>query len=466
MLKKIKSFFTTNLYWKALSVLLAIGLWFVVMNINNPTEIKTFTLSINVLNEEKLTQNQLVVLNLDDIKNQKAEIKIKGTRTTLDELSKKYNKENIKISLDLEQLLSYNVGDEPLETTVSLKPNMPIIQYPNNNFEIVSFYPLTKTLYLDKLVTIPKKIHQKTIGEVKNGYISSQPELSSEYIQVTGAKSIVEKIQVIYAEVDLTEQTETITKSVKPVAYDSEGNKITDISFNLNEVYVKVSINVEGVVNITKPETVGDLPQGYVIEDILYQPKTVEVIGNTHNLINLDLPQIDISNLKETTQYTYDISQMLDEYNLKLKDNSQSKIIVNIVIKPASTKQISVSTSKISVLGYNDQFFIDMPEHFIINITGNENSIKNINENEIKYSVDITNFSEGIHKTPIDVTLPDGVTLVSKPYIEITISKKYKEEKYNEEIIEETIQQQSETTIEQNNLELTTETETEMTTES
>ena len=44
MYKKIKSFLTTNLYWKALSILLAIGLWFVVMNINNPTEIKTFTL--------------------------------------------------------------------------------------------------------------------------------------------------------------------------------------------------------------------------------------------------------------------------------------------------------------------------------------------------------------------------------------------------------------------------------------
>lgn len=459
MLKKIKNFFTTNLYWKALSVLLAIGLWFVVMNINNPTEIKTFTLSINVLNEEKLTQNQLVVLNLNDIKNQKAEIKIKGTRTTLDEISKKYNKENIKISLDLEQLLSYNVGDEPLETTVSLKPNMPMIQYPNNNFEIVSFYPLTTTLYLDKLVTIPKKIHPKTVGEVKSGYVSSEPELSSEYIQVTGAKSIVEKIQVIYAEVDLTEQTQTITKNVKPVAYDKEGNKITDISFNLNEVSIKVPINVEGVVNITKPQTVGDLPKGYIIEDILYEPKTVEVIGNTHNLIKLDLPQIDVSNLTETTQYTYDISQMLEQYNLKLKNDSQSKIIVNIIIKPAITKQINVSTSKISVLGYNDEFFIDMPEYFTINITGDENLINNINENEIKYSADITNFSEGTYKTQVDVILPEGVTLVSKPYIEIKISKKNKEE-----TIQQPIQQYSETTIEQNNLEPTTEIQTETTT--
>lgn len=455
MLKKIKSFFTTNLYWKALSILLAIGLWFVVMNINNPTEIKTFTLSINILNEEKLRQNQLVVLNLDDIKNQKAEIKIKGTRTTLDELSKKYNKENIKISLDLEQLLSYNVGDEPLETTLSLKPNMPIIQYPNNNFEIVSFYPLTTTLYVDKLVTIPKKIHSKTIGTVKNGYISSEPELSSEYIQVTGAKSIVEKIQVIYAEVDLTEQTQTITKNVTPVAYDKEGNKITDISFNLNEVSVKVSINTEGIVSIDKPEIVGNLPQGYVIENILYEPKTVEVIGDTHNLTKIELPQIDISNLTQNTQYTYDISETLSQYNLKLKDNTQSKITINIVIKPAVTKQIDVSTSKISVLGYNDEFFIDMPEQFTINVTGDENLINNIDESQIKYSADITNFAEGNYKIPIDVMLPEGIKLVSKPYIEITISKKHKDE-----TIEETTQQQSETTTEQSDFQLTIESET------
>ena len=127
MYRRIKYFFTNNLYWKALSVLMAIVLWFVVMNINNPTEIKSFTLNISILHEEKLEENNLAILNIDELKAQKAEIKIKGTRTALDELNKRYNKENIKLTLDLEQILSYKIGDEPLEATINLKPTMPNI---------------------------------------------------------------------------------------------------------------------------------------------------------------------------------------------------------------------------------------------------------------------------------------------------------------------------------------------------
>ena len=206
---------------------------------------------------------------------------------------------------------------------------------------------------------------------------------------------------------------------------------------------------IEYLIKNNLPMTLNNIQ---VMRDIIREKNK---LSQTIEDFKIELPQIDISNLTQNTQYTYDISETLSQYNLKLKDNTQSKITINIVIKPAVTKQIDVSTSKISVLGYNDEFFIDMPEQFTINVTGDENLINNIDESQIKYSADITNFAEGNYKIPIDVMLPEGIKLVSKPYIEIIISKKHKDE-----TIEETTQQQSETTTEQSDFQLTIESET------
>ncbi len=427
MYKKIKSFLTTNLYWKALSILLAIGLWFVVMNINNPTEIKTFTLNISLLNEDKLAENNLAILNIDELKNQKAEIKIQGTRTTLDELNKKYNKDNIKLTLDLEQILSYNIGDEPLEVVANLKPTIPNIPYPNNNFEIVSFYPITSTIYVDKVITIPKKIHPKTVGEIEAGYIASEPELSSEYIQVTGPKSVVDKIQVIYAEVDIADATSTIEESVKPVAYDEEGNKVSNISFNLDEISVKVPIVSEGNITIAEPKITGELPDGYIVDSVTYNPKTIEVIGSTKDfkkLTKIELPDIDITGLNKSTEYTYDITSILNQNNLRLKNAKDSKVEVFVNIKQATTKQITIPTNNISILGYNDEFIIDMPDEFAITLAGEDEQINNIDVNNIDATIDVTGLTEGKHTVEVDIKFSNDVKLVSRVYIDINIYNK------------------------------------------
>ncbi len=438
MYKRIKYFFTNNLYWKALSVLMAVVLWFVVMNMNNPTEIKTFSLSISFLNEDRLEENNIAILNIDELKSQKAEIKIRGTRTTLDEISKKVNKDNIKITLDLEQLLSYNISDEPLEVSVNLKPSMPNISYPNNNFEIVSFYPTTSTIYLDSIITIPKKIHPKTIGETKDGYIAYEPEISSEYIQVTGPKSIVDRIQVIYAEVDITNQTSTIEQKVVPVAYDKEGNEIKDITFNMEEVYIKVPINLQGILSIVEPELVGELPDGYVINSVSYTPKTIEVIGNTDSIKNITkiiLPEIDITGIIKSTEYTYDISSILKQHNLRLKNSSNSKVEILIDVSQTISKSISIPTNKINILGYNDEVVIDILDELLIDIAGDESSINNINIDDINISIDISNLDLGTHNIKANLELPNGIKLLKEPYININITNKEQSSKEKTEQI-------------------------------
>ena len=427
MYKKIKYFFTNNIPLKALSILISICLWFVVMNINNPTEIKTFSLGISILNEEKLEENKIAILNIDELKNQKTEIKIKGSRSTLDEISKKYNKENLKLSLDLEKNLPYNIGDEPLDIKVNLIPSIPALTYPNNSFEIVSFYPTNVTVYLDKIITIPKRIHPKIIGNVSEGYISYDPELSSEYVQVTGPKSLIDDIQVIYAEINVENSTSTLVEKSKLVAYNKDGNMVEGIKFNIDEVSITVPINLQGVINIETPKLVGELPEGYIVDSVYLKPNNVEVIGDSNNLKNItkiSLPEIDITNLTSSEKYIYDISQILNKYNLKLKNNNDKNIEVYVNIKKATVTQVSIPIDKVNIVGYNDDYIVDIPSEIVVDIVDEKNILKDIDINNLNYSIDITGLEEGRHSVIVNLQLPEGIKVISEPYINVVISSK------------------------------------------
>lgn len=425
MYDKLKKFFTENILWKILSIIMATLLWFVVMNINNPTEIKTFYLPINTSNLEQLYDNNKAVLNLEEVKQRKVEIKLKATRPVLDEVTKMLSKSEVKAYLDINSILNSGEILNPLEVTVQIKTTLSNIPYPNNNFEIVSFYPTTTTLNLDTIVTVPKKINVTTKGEVKAGYIASTPELSSEYIQVTGAKSIIENIDNVSIEIDITNQDKTFSKIVEPIAYDKEGNIIKDIHFNLTEISVKVNISSQGKLKINEPILTGNLPLGYSIKNISYTPKSINVIGSENSLKNttyINIPPINISSLTDSKEFKFTINDILKPLNLSLEDDTNSEIKVFIEIEKIVDKIITLNSSQINLLGVDDKF-IDIPEVVNIKISGSETNINNLDINEISASIDLNNLENGNHNIQMQVSLPKDIILKEIPFINVNISE-------------------------------------------
>ncbi|MDE6357578.1 MAG: hypothetical protein K2L15_03200, partial [Eubacteriales bacterium] len=220
MYQKFKDLFTKNLPWKAFSILVSALLWFIVMNINNPTEIKAFSIPLNISDLSEFDEKNISILNMDELKEVKVEIKLKATRPVLDELKKKFSNTDIKAYLDTAFLANLSEITSPLEISSQIKTNLSSIPYPNNNFEILSFSPSSVNLNIDTFVTVPKKIYVNEIGTVKNGYIAYTPEISSEYIQISGAKSIIDSVDSVYVDIDISNKSDTFSESVTPIAYD------------------------------------------------------------------------------------------------------------------------------------------------------------------------------------------------------------------------------------------------------
>ncbi|MDE6182083.1 MAG: hypothetical protein K2F59_02605, partial [Eubacteriales bacterium] len=155
MYQKLKNLFTKNLPWKILSILVSCLLWFVAMNINNPTEIKNFSIPLDLSNlKEETSKKNMVVLNIEELEEIKVEIKLKATRPVLDELTKRFSDSNIKASLDITSLT--NLSDtalseitDPFEIPAQIKTNLNTVPYPNNNFEILSISPTSLNINID-----------------------------------------------------------------------------------------------------------------------------------------------------------------------------------------------------------------------------------------------------------------------------------------------------------------------------
>ena len=123
--------FTKDIGWKLLSLVIAIGLWFTVINTENPLESRSYTASVQLQNQESLFERGYVVVNEDELTSLRVTVKLRGQRLALDNLSKSSTK--VQAVVDLENVI-YSYDGNPITVPVSIV----IPSVVNNSFEILS----------------------------------------------------------------------------------------------------------------------------------------------------------------------------------------------------------------------------------------------------------------------------------------------------------------------------------------
>jgi len=255
-------FFKTDGFLKILSVIIAIALWFYVVQVHNPDMEKTFR-NIPVVFSQKadLESNALTLLNDKDIT---IDVQIKGNRKNIMRLAPT----DITVVADLSAI--EEKGTHTVVTTVML---------PYGNLEVVNKKPSTLKVEVDDLETAIFPITVTPIGTTREGFIFNKAEIMPEEITVKGAKTILGGIHSVVAEVDVTGASTDFTSAVSPKIFDSNGKEI-------NLSYVKFgtdSINVR--CEILKTKAVKIKPS--VIEEIITDEFTYQLDKNSLPTINV-----------------------------------------------------------------------------------------------------------------------------------------------------------------------------------
>ena len=327
MLKKITNIFFRNAIWKISSLLLALIMWFLIINTANPFDTRSFTLPLEIANRDTLLAQNAVLLNETTLLSRSISVRVRARRTDLDRLSQ--NRRNMFAVLDLAQF-----NDLDITEPESLFGEVEVL-FPNfgDVYEVVSQLP-TLEVMLDALYSIEKTIKLETEGDLADGHIVSGMQIEPRIVQIRGAKSLLDTISAAIVQVDLTNISENIETALIPILLDENADPITSnglVSFQPSLVSVSINVNQSKTVPISIT-TQGTPADGYIVGEIIFEPVVIEIIGSPTNLLNIteiSLPPIDVTDDASMRNLSFDIADFLPP-GIMLKDDDSTEVFVTV----------------------------------------------------------------------------------------------------------------------------------------
>lgn len=333
---------SNNTKLKLISLLSAIVLWMYVMAVVDPEETKLFEdIPVSITNLNDLSDKDLVIYPDTEVT---TSVYVTGKLSTIQKMSK-------------EDISVYGQINNPIEgkNEIYLKvtPAQRVTYEFKNSIAIVN---------LEKIITENKKIEVEVTGNIKQDIDTINLENNNEEVEVSGPRSLVEKVEKIEAILNSNKQTDDfdISLDLKPV--DKKGNIVSGVELKTSSLNAKVTLLKEKTVPI-KVNIEGENTENYKLsQDTVYikgkrelvdkieyistQPINLSSIPkNTTMDISLIIPNGITSNIKSVSA-TLNISNSLTSefiYNsneVKIKNNVNNIDTSNIKIPDTITVNI------------------------------------------------------------------------------------------------------------------------------
>lgn len=402
--------------WKILSVAIAVIMWFMVININQPVDIRTYTKYITINNADVLADRGLTIKNVEELAGQKVSIKIKAQRTALDRLNQ--SNEWLQVSIDLSSHANAVDGD-----VFSVPVEVEMVDTVGTGYTIVSKIPGSVEVQIEKISTKALPVEIVVDGTLPQDAIYNNPILSATTVDVTGPASAVEKVSAVRGVVYADDVTGNLQISSKLSAYDEDGLVVTGVSLSTTEVTVTYNVlNTKSIpirVNI-----IGTPARGYTMGEITSTPQTIEVVGEAEALDRfsyIQLPDIDVSGSDVDVKKSFLLANYLPE-GVIAKDASVSNIQVNVEIASSNNRTVTIGSNQLTINGKEDGQTYQLEQSVTATLVGDEAQIQAIDETTLHGVVNVGGLENGTHNVPIQLELPDGVTC-GTVYIDVVVAE-------------------------------------------
>ncbi len=413
---------TENLPLKIMSVLVGILVWMLVVNIDDPIRTVTYMIpDVELVNVAYIDNEGLMCM--PDEEQQAARVYITGKRKTVE----KIRSQDIQAVADLQQALSLNTDPVMVPITVTCEGISP------SNIEVI---PRNLKIHLQRKMTQEFAV-SVTSGDSKpaTGYEIGTLVSSPEKIQITGPSSLINRIGVVSAGIDVNGSETDVTQEVTPVIYDKNGDRLTETQMrylNFSNVDVTARLwKIRSNVNL-KGGYHGEPAEGYYVDRVVTVPDVVSVAGTDAaldtltadgNAIVIPPENIDISGKVEDYEQKVDLVGILPE-GIKLISGSSGDVWVRVSILPIGSRAYQIPTSNITVLnqpeGYQSAFATDRIEVRVKKLSGD---LPDLTGEEMVLSIDLSGTGEGSYELPVQVVLPEGYELLEEARADINVSQ-------------------------------------------
>lgn len=419
---------TANIGLKLLSLVLALLIWLLVANIDNPTSTKLYKgVAIQVINSDSVTE---IDKTFDIISDETVVVKVTERKSILNSLQPA----DFTVVADMENLNEMNTV--PLVVTCS---------NPAVSWDEIEIVPSSLKVKVEQKKQVEFSISVSTTGRVANGYeVGATEVVQGKTVQIAGPESMLDRIGQVKASVNVSGVTTDQRLSTVLVIYDKNGDPLTDSQMSrlqikdsagvlLTENKVMVDVTLWEVMSDVPVEvmTVGEVADGYQVAQVSTLPVTVNLVGTQEALARLNgkvvlKDSIDLTDISESFVEELDISQTLNEIEgLRLVADADPYISVSVQIEKIGDQKISIPLSNLQVENRpDDMILMFSPADEIVITIQAEDGESVIRQSDIKAKVDLAVCEEpGDYEIPVEIQIPDGFILVSEVKLVVNAAK-------------------------------------------
>lgn len=421
---------TDNLSLKIMSVAVAVVVWLIVVNIDNPVGTNYYTITnVELINKEYVESSDTIGKMCMPEENQDTvRVAITADKKTRD----KIRVSDISAVADLQQAVSLDTNPVmvPITVTCSVSGIGP---------GDIKVTPQNLSVNLDEKET-QEFVVNVIRGDTKPGkdYEVGSLTANPEKVRITGPKSLVNKIDKVNTAIELNGKTQDFTQEVTLSIIDKNQEALSDSEMNSlrieNNAQVIVTAKLWKIRQGVKISAgyVGTPAEGYQAGMIKTVPDTISVAGSTEgletlaandNVITIPSESIDISGESSDVEKKISLKDLLPD-NVKLTSDSSEDVWVTVSILPEGSREFSFPTKEIEVKNKPDDLQVTFETAQIaIRIKSDSKDLDDLDvTKDIKASIDLEDKEEGNYEVPVTVSLPDGYEIVENVSTEVVIS--------------------------------------------
>lgn len=416
---KMKKKITHNLLLKVMSVILAFVLWLVVVNINDPDTVRTIrAIEITILNEQAITgQGQGQVYTIRE--NRTAAVVVKGPRSIVD----KMDKSDIKATVDFSEVSS--VGAVPINI-VSLPEGVTLQSKITENMKITA----------EPILSQRFQVEIETTGTPAEGFVVGDTEVSPNVVNIKAPESIMEQIRRVLIRVDVDGMSMDVSgKSVSLILMDGNGK---EIDYSDNEHITISAVMLIAGADILKCQSIpiqmtasGNVADGYRYTGLEIALNSVTLKG-IRNIMSgamvIQVPSteeaLDLTGLEGDKEGIVDILPYLPE-GTSLLHEEERYVTVTLKVEKLQRKSIHISADSLNVLNVPDNMDIayEVTPDSMLDLEGLQRDLAEVNLGGLNPTIDLGRRGAGTYQCPIEVTIPEGITVVRQASITVILTE-------------------------------------------
>lgn len=388
----MKKIIFNNIGLKILALLIAVIVWWVVMNIDDPLVKKTINgVSVELRNDDDLIDKGYIY----EVESGNV---IAITVWAPESVAKELKSSDFIAYADLSQL-------SPLTDTANITVECVKSDVKNDIKEITSKIQVVK-LSIDNKQTAEVPVTTAIVGNPAENYVIGDISISQNKIEITGAASVIEKIVRAEIKYDVSNMMQPVNEMVTPVFYD-ENNNVVDtgaIQLSRNSLRLSVVINPTKWIGVTINPSV-TVADDYKMVGYSLSFDQVKIAGTQESLANIsaiDLPSdaIELTDVTESQDCVVNLANYL-KASYKIVSGT-TELTVHIDIEPMVVKSYIVRKNGIAVNNLGDGLEAQIEDSYIeVKVKAIQEVHDSFNMDVLNPNIDLKGYGPGEYEVPV-----------------------------------------------------------------